>query len=882
MTYRGQNRCRLCCWTARGIVAGLLLLLGALQPTVAQERAELRGTITDAESGETIPGANVVLPATGDGVAADADGRYTLRAEPGATVVQFSAVGYESAVREVTLTAAQPKTLDIALTPDVVALEQVEVAASRRQPLRDTRPSITAVSPEQVQALPGAAEDVLRSLQTTPGVLAANDFSSQLIVRGGGPDQNLIILDDVEVFNPYRLYGVVSMFNPATVSNLTLYTGGFPARYGDRLSAALDVQSRDGDRDTTLGGSFNASLANANLVMEGKTGVWDGSWLVTGRRTYYDLVIGLLARELDAVGENTRFPNFADLQGRLTLRPADGHRIRIGGITSRDALDVAVEGALDDRGSEADRVAAEDLTRNDMAYATYDWTPNPALNVQLTASTYRNAGDLASAGNIVPRDGFDGSEIVAANDTINAASFAYDQSFLFRKHSLYQRATLEAPRQLIEVGGGVDWLETTLQFDLDLNEVGRALFESFQQDSSFGVGAFPEQFDQGERYYRYHAYAQTRVELLSDRLFVQPGLRYDYYRLIDRSYLSPRLSASLRLTDETTLRAAWGRYVQSPGFEKLLDDPQAFDLSEDVGLQSLAAEASYHYVLGLTRWLNNRYQLRLEGYVKTFDDLIVQDRGVVTRAVARFDDTQGLPRTDPDAYDVRVEDAVGLTTRPVNDADGRAYGLEVSLEKQRAAAGDRFTGWVSYAYAHATRSRTRQEAPGSRITFPFDYDRRHTLNVVVNTRLGSGWTLGTTFRLGTGFPYTPAVGAAPVVVRPLDVDDPEAEAAPTVLTNSETGLVRFEPRYGDADNLNSARLPLYHRLDVRLSRAVNVFGLPGEAYLDVINVYNRANVLAYQYAAITDPDAPEADPRLERQPVTMLPILPTLGFNLRF
>ncbi len=882
MTYRGQNRCRLCCWTARGIVAGLLLLLGALQPTVAQERAELRGTITDAESGETIPGANVGLPATGDGVAADADGRYTLRAEPGATVVQFSAVGYESAVREVTLTAAQPKTLDIALTPDVVALEQVEVAASRRQPLRDTRPSITAVSPEQVQALPGAAEDVLRSLQTTPGVLAANDFSSQLIVRGGGPDQNLIILDDVEVFNPYRLYGVVSMFNPATVSNLTLYTGGFPARYGDRLSAALDVQSRDGDRDTTLGGSFNASLANANLVMEGKTGVWDGSWLVTGRRTYYDLVIGLLARELDAVGENTRFPNFADLQGRLTLRPADGHRIRIGGITSRDALDVAVEGALDDRGSEADRVAAEDLTRNDMAYATYDWTPNPALNVQLTASTYRNAGDLASAGNIVPRDGFDGSEIVAANDTINAASFAYDQSFLFRKHSLYQRATLEAPRQLIEVGGGVDWLETTLQFDLDLNEVGRALFESFQQDSPFGVGAFPEQFDQGERYYRYHAYAQTRVELLSDRLFVQPGLRYDYYRLIDRSYLSPRLSASLRLTDETTLRAAWGRYVQSPGFEKLLDDPQAFDLSEDVGLQSLAAEASYHYVLGLTRWLNNRYQLRLEGYVKTFDDLIVQDRGVVTRAVARFDDTQGLPRTDPDAYDVRVEDAVGLTTRPVNDADGRAYGLEVSLEKQRAAAGDRFTGWVSYAYAHATRSRTRQEAPGSRITFPFDYDRRHTLNVVVNTRLGSGWTLGTTFRLGTGFPYTPAVGAAPVVVRPLDVDDPEAEAAPTVLTNSETGLVRFEPRYGDADNLNSARLPLYHRLDVRLSRAVNVFGLPGEAYLDVINVYNRANVLAYQYAAITDPDAPEADPRLERQPVTMLPILPTLGFNLRF
>lgn len=864
------------------VMTALLLLLGGTPPALAQERAELHGTISDAETGEAVPGASVLVTRAGTGVAADADGRYVLRTMPGVKEIRFSAVGYEPTVREVTLTAEEPDTLHIALAPDVVALEQVEVRAGRRQPLRDTRPSVTAVSPEQVQALPGAAEDVLRSLQTTPGVLAANDFSSQLIVRGGGPDQNLIILDDVEVFNPYRLYGVVSMFNPATVSNQTLYTAGFPARYGDRLSAALEVQSRDGDRDTALGGSFNVSLANANLVMEGKTGVWDGAWLVTGRRTYYDLVIGLLARELEAVGDNTRFPNFADLQGRLTLRPAVGHRLRIGGITSRDALDVAVEGALDDRGSAADRIAAEDLTRNDVAYATYDWTPTPALNVQLTASTYRNAGDLASAGTIVPRDAFDGSEIVAANDTINAASFAYNQSFLFRKHSLHQRTTLAASRHLFEVGGGVDWLETTLQFDLDLNDVGRALFESFQQDSPFGVGAFPEQFDQGERYYRYHAYAQTRVELLSDRLFVQPGLRFDYYRLIDRSYLSPRLSASLRLTDATTLRGAWGRYVQSPGFEKLLDDPQAFDLSEDVGLQSLRAETSHHYVLGLTHWLDERYQARVEGYVKTFDDLIVQDRGRVPRAVARFDETRGLPRTDPEAYAVRVEDAVGLTTRPVNDAEGRAFGLEVSLEKQRAATGDRFTGWISYAYAQATRSRTRQEAPGNRITFSFDYDRRHTVNVVVNTRLGRGWTLGTTFRLGTGFPYTPAVGAAPVVVRPLDVDDPEAETDPTVLTNSETGLVRFEPQYGDADNLNSARLPIYHRLDVRASREVNVFGMPGEAYLDVINIYNRANVLAYQYAAVTDPDMPEADPRLERQSATMLPILPTLGFDFRF
>jgi len=168
--------------------------------------------------------------------------------------------------------------------------------------------------------LPGAAEDVFRTLQSLPGVLAPNDFSSQLIVRGSGPDQNLIILDDVEVFNPYRLYGVVSMFNPDAVDNVNLISGGFPAKYGDRLSAVLDVTNKEGTTTKALAGNVNISIVDANLVLEGRNPFnLRGSWLFNTRRTYYDLIIEPFVKSAGLVDDNTSFPNFYDLRENLSL-----------------------------------------------------------------------------------------------------------------------------------------------------------------------------------------------------------------------------------------------------------------------------------------------------------------------------------------------------------------------------------------------------------------------------------------------------------------------------------------------------------------------------------------------------------------------------------
>jgi hypothetical protein len=182
---------------------------------------------------------------------------YTLRA---------SMTGFKySEKKSISVSGGDTLILFFRLDEDSYTIEEIDVVSDRfRQAQDDMRTSLLNLSPHTSKVLPGVGEDVLRSLQTLPGVTAPNDFSSQLIVRGSGPDQNLIIMDDVEIFNPYRLYGVFSMFNPETLDDITLITGGFPTKYGDRLSAVLDVTNKEGNKKTYFSGMTNVNIANAN------------------------------------------------------------------------------------------------------------------------------------------------------------------------------------------------------------------------------------------------------------------------------------------------------------------------------------------------------------------------------------------------------------------------------------------------------------------------------------------------------------------------------------------------------------------------------------------------------------------------------------------
>jgi hypothetical protein len=254
----------------------------------------------------------------------------------------------------------------------------------------DARTSFISVEPRTAKILPGVGEDVFRTLQAMPGVVAPNDFTSQLVVRGSGPDQNLIVMDGVEIFNPYRLYGFISMFNPETVTDINLIAGGFPAKYGDRLSAVLDVTNKEGGRAKPMGGNISASISNANVVLEGPTPFGlRGSWLISARRTYYDLIVGPIAKSMGVVDGEVAFPSFSDVQSKIVLGPFASHKVILNGLLSRDATNIVTG----DNRVTPDSASVMDQTSNQVFSGAWYYSPSKSFLSRFVISWYRNRFD---------------------------------------------------------------------------------------------------------------------------------------------------------------------------------------------------------------------------------------------------------------------------------------------------------------------------------------------------------------------------------------------------------------------------------------------------------------------------------------------------------
>ncbi len=836
------------------------LMLTAPPPAFGQS---VTGCVVDAEQGTPLPGAHIAAPPTG--TVADSTGCFRLALPPGTHQLAARMLGYGTQHRTVTLTADTPARVTFRLLPETLPLQPVEIVADSSPPV-DAAPALTTLTSKAVTTLPGAGEDVLRTLQATPGVVSVSDFSSQLIVRGSRPDENLIAIDGVEILNPHRLHGVVSVFNPALLEDATLYTGGFPARYGDRLSAVLDVKTRSGTPQGGLHGAINASLSNANAVLEGRTGFWDGTWIAAARRTYYDLILDAVDLALGH-DERRTFPNFADAQGKLTLRPAAAHRLDAGFLAGRDALDMTLQGADGPLATAADRWQADESSRNDMAYARWQWQPTRPLVLTTTVSAYRHRSAARSDGQFVPQDRLVGDNVVPSLDTTHVFSFDTDRRVRLRTVSLNHRARWVQGRHALEVGLGIDRLHTTLTHDLATTDVGYNYLDVLQQTRPQGLTLLPGVFNRTRDYGRYSLYAQDRIALGDEMLWLEPGLRFDRYGLIGTSHLAPRLRMHLALAPTTTLQAAWGLFTQSPGFEKVMMSRDRVPLSEATNLSALRAERATHYTLGLSH-REASYRLEAAAYLKTMRALITPAWTPTLEARAHY--TGEAPRTDPTGYERYRSSVLEPTPQLTNDGRGRAYGMEITLRKRKDPA-RRLSGWVSYAWSRSTRS--QRLTPTVEVEHPFAYDRRHTLNAAGHLRLGTRWMLGASFRFGTGFPHTPPTGFTPIVVESGDGDA-------RILTHSTTGTVRFQPQFGGPERRYTARLPTYYRLDLRLAHTVDWSAVSGRFYVDVINATNRRNVLSYQYAAVTDPA--KVRPVVYQQAIYMLPIVPSVGFRLRF
>ena len=825
-------------------VSLLLLVFGSVAPLQAQE-ARLRGTVIEAFTGRPLAGATV--SAAGVSARSNADGTFELRLPAGNHTLETRASDHLDDKQPLLIAAGAERSVDIYLIDRGRLREQVTVEA--RASDAEGAPAVLPVRPADVMAVAGAADNIFRTLQTLPGVAATDEFGSRLSVRGGGPDQNLTLMDGVEIHNPYRLFGLTSAFNPETVKSFELSAGAFSAKYGDRLSSLLTVENRDGAGGKRFGGSSALSITDANLIFEGALpGAKKGSWLVTARRTYYDFVADSF------VGGS--LPEFGDVQLKASLETRPGQRLSLFALRSREKTDAS----FDDTHS-TDQGVFKTAAKNDLVSARFDSTFGARVSASTVLAYYLNSDALDVTAQFQNNE----RRSNARSDTVGyrQANVVFTRDLSVRDLSLRQELLYEASgRHLIESGFELHGLQTGVSWQI----TGDRNPNEANGSSVRGGSGLPSLLDSEVDSGRGGAWLLDRYQMLR-RVVVEPGLRIGWSGVNRKRVIEPRLAATLFLGARNKLRFGTGLHAQSPGYEKLIQSDYFVDLSDASGL-GLAHERAVHAVLGFERDLGSGITARVESYYKGFDDLIVgrlETEAERQARVAQYD--------FPAALQSSVPTAAQITTEPVNGSGGRAYGFDLYLARRAVAPETRLTGWASYTFGRADRDSYGR-------TLPFEYDRRHAFSLVAGYRASRKLDLALTARVSSGFPYTPVLGLR-VNAMPDSTDrDHDGNTSELVPERDLLGLLVYVADRGDVSQLLGGRLPLFARVDLRAGFRPK--GPQGRwlFYLDVINLLNRKNVGAYETTLVYNPVADK--PRIAEKPSQSIPFLPSFGIRFRF
>jgi hypothetical protein len=728
----------------------------------------VEGTVVDAESRVPMAGATVTVGAAR--ATTDAAGRFTLQVPAGQVEVQVTASGHFSLTTTLDVRAADATGTELALARETAFSATVDVVGS----LPAAPPATQVVQPAQVLRTPGALDNVFRTLQTLPGVAATEEFGSRLSVRGGSPDQNLTVMDGVEIHDPFRLFGLTSAFNPEIIQRFELSSGGFGVQRGDRLSSLLLVENRDGRRDRPLAGSAALSITDANVVLEGALpGGATGSWLVTGRRTYYDVVASKVT------GQD--FPHFGDVQAKGVWEPGAGKKVTLFALRSRQAA--ALE--IDEASASGE---FQDDTQNDLAWARFDaaiGSRGQSHTVAAYSDTRSTFGVDAAFENTSQRSNS------PAADAFGVANVVFERTLGVEDFSVRQELSWALGTHVIEAGGEAHRLSTSLRFEItgDRNPVAT------NGSSVQGGAGLPDLLNSTRNSTRGGAWFQDTWKP-GPRGSVQVGVRLDRAGITKETLFSPRISAVLDVGATTRLKVGLGRYTQSPGYEKQVQSDYVLDFTSDAA-RALESERAVQASTTLERELGRGAILRVEAYYKRFTKVLIgqlEPEAERVARVARYDFPSVLASSVP-------ADPI-ITTVPTNDGSGRAYGFDVFVARESAPADARVNGWASYTWGKAER-----DAYGRR--YPFEYDRRHAFTLVGSYRLSTRWELAATTRLASGFPRTAPVGLRVAGQEDRDDRDGDGIIDEVLPARDADGLPVYAVNFGSVRDLNQARLPLF-------------------------------------------------------------------------
>lgn len=571
-----------------------VILYVALMPLLATrlEAATIRGFVKDIRNGETLSYVNVILKGTYYGTTTDKSGYYVISGIPsGKYTLLFSMIGYKVVEKDISIKPKETLTIDALLEPEPILMKEIVVSAERERFKREVAVGLRHMEVRDLRLAAGFLEqDLISSIQILPGVITVNDWQNLLYVRGGKPDENLILLDGMSIYDPYHINTLFSIFNIDAIKSAELLAGGFPAEYSGKISSVLNVETRTGNTQQFCG-KGELSLASAKLVLEGP--IPKGSWLVSARRTYVDKLIEAYFKinppkeEVPEDMDQIRF-YFYDLYGKLDFDISPKLRISLLGFCDDDILY--------NPGEEPGEPPEFDYRwGNSVLGLKFRYIPSPKLfsTLLLTKSRYRAKSQSSY-------------EVSSFLNKINNYSVKGDISYLLSN------------RHSIKVG-----LELK-----SLTSKSKAAMEIWQEDTGFDTLNFINYNKEADHF---SLYIQDEFKP-TEHVITNAGIRYDYFSSGNYSRIAPRLGIKFLLDANFALKCAYGHYYQfvfvpSPDAE-LLEEmrtggyPARMYQSWYPADKSVKPVGATHYVLGATKWLASDISLDIESYYKDIKNIV--------------------------------------------------------------------------------------------------------------------------------------------------------------------------------------------------------------------------------------------------------------------
>lgn len=660
-----------------------------------QQKFTINGYIKDSLSGETLIGANLTVSADEKGVSSNQYGYYSLTLPKGNYLLSCTFVGYNTKLIEVQVN--ENKQFDIKLVPRSYVAEDVVVTSRRRDNnVKAAQMSKIDLNIEALKAMPVifGEVDILKTLQLLPGVRNSGEGNSGFYVRGGGPDQNLIILDDAVVYNTGHLFGFFSIFNSDAIKNVSLYKGGMPAQYGGRLSSVVDISMKDGNMNKTQVDA-GIGLIATRLSIQGPIKKNKASYMISGRRTYIDALVSPLIKPESAFSGSGYY--FYDLNAKINFILSDKDRIYLSGYFGKDVFNF----------NNAERSFKTNIPWGNST-ATFRW--NHIFNSKLFSNT-----------SIVYND-------YKFTFSANQNNFAIKLSSGIK--DLNVKTDFDyypAPGHKVKFGA----LFTYHQF---LPNILTA-----QQDSTiFAPNNSNKKFAN-----EYALYLQDEWDV-SKKVKLHLGIRYGGFQQIGAFTRYTKDADGNKL--DSTVYGSGQTVKYYGGFEPRATIRYAIDQDQSV---KAAITKNYQYIHLVTNagstlptdlWVPSTYQVKPQiswqyavGYFRNFNNNM-WETSIEVYYKDMFNQIEYREGYTPSLNDPEDEFVFGK---------GWSYGTELFINKVKG----RLTGWVGY-----TLSWTLRKFPeiNEGKTYPTKYDRRHDLSVVGTYELNKKWKLSSVFVYGTG------------------------------------------------------------------------------------------------------------------------------------